>query len=1036
MNIDVARQRYKDVFLPDVVDNSQGDFLAKHVPMKNLLLLDRSEPTDNDKKHPLTEESIYEQIFSPNEDDQFVLVKGASGAGKSHLIRWFESMLRIHKQENEIVLYIRRADNTLKGTIRQLIELDEIKNLPNHDLYKKLASASTTVPEIELKNTIYYAFINLIESDDGRAGEDERILSNVDRKHLIALLQNSTFKDRLMEANGPIDRIYSKIAENKTFEVNDRAAEFEVSDLEIDSEFRTELINVGADEKARKIADKMLDNPEYVSRLVVYINKFREKVVQRCTGLEPGDLRNVIEEIRQELFKSGKILTILIEDITAASGVDDSLLDALLTNKRGYTDKKLCRINSIVGVADGYYRDNFRTNTKGRIKKFIIVPDEMFNGDENGLVEFFARYLNTVSLTKEQIEAWIKDKAPADKYPVHDVTMGKGWDVCKVNDKEINIFPFTKHAIIYLYILQDITQRNPRAIMRNLIEPYVKDAIESLDRFPVRRNSLVGVDQGLRNKIYNRDDLDDETKIRLTQFMYIWGNGKDEIYEDNGVRYIAGISEEVYKQLGLPLLDGKVVEKPHRDISANNKPVNAKKSETPRKPKEQVKENEQVEIALQEVDKWIEDKDYKLSIGATTKNVRALNDARKNINDFLYNVIDWNAEGISIDAMAKIKGTTSKFLVAFERQTMNSDAVILLPASIESRKIIESFVRWSEEGNKSWDFPNGADYLYRVLRWVESIKPTIVDSILHYNGKTSEYFSFAVAAEFYRQILSGNCKNYQKPENFVPDMLLKKKESVDFNNGHTTKWNDLLRITNGSDGEDARNCVLQYYNLPQGTSISSTNYEMDYMTFIKAVRKVINKGLKYTDDDLQLDDPIRKRRLFSEYLKKILDRVPTVVSDEKAAVQQKLGLIGTFIDMEDIDDEDDIKDIVKDIRTFYNRANQSHIAVAVNMDNGLLLNCTKNAGAILSAIKNGNKSLQCTDVVEGLIWLSRDPLSWLTPFAELLSKTNNDVIKANEEIEIRSQKASGSNGLQESGQYEKEKQELSVCRAILEEVRK
>ena len=41
MNIDVSRQRYKDVFL------------------KNLLLLDHSEPTDNDKKHPLTEESIY-----------------------------------------------------------------------------------------------------------------------------------------------------------------------------------------------------------------------------------------------------------------------------------------------------------------------------------------------------------------------------------------------------------------------------------------------------------------------------------------------------------------------------------------------------------------------------------------------------------------------------------------------------------------------------------------------------------------------------------------------------------------------------------------------------------------------------------------------------------------------------------------------------------------------------------------------------------------------------------------------------------------
>ena len=51
MNIEIALQRYKDVFLPDVIDNSQGDFLAKHVPMRNLLLIDHDEPTDNDKKY-------------------------------------------------------------------------------------------------------------------------------------------------------------------------------------------------------------------------------------------------------------------------------------------------------------------------------------------------------------------------------------------------------------------------------------------------------------------------------------------------------------------------------------------------------------------------------------------------------------------------------------------------------------------------------------------------------------------------------------------------------------------------------------------------------------------------------------------------------------------------------------------------------------------------------------------------------------------------------------------------------------------------
>ena len=36
MNIDIARKRYMDVIRPDVMHNSQGDFLATHVPMKKL----------------------------------------------------------------------------------------------------------------------------------------------------------------------------------------------------------------------------------------------------------------------------------------------------------------------------------------------------------------------------------------------------------------------------------------------------------------------------------------------------------------------------------------------------------------------------------------------------------------------------------------------------------------------------------------------------------------------------------------------------------------------------------------------------------------------------------------------------------------------------------------------------------------------------------------------------------------------------------------------------------------------------------------
>ena len=43
--------------------------------------------------------------------------------------------------------------------------------------------------------------------------------------------------------------------------------------------------------------------------------------------------------------------------------VDDSLLDALLTDKIEYPDKYLCRLNAVVGSTDGYYREKFRSNT-------------------------------------------------------------------------------------------------------------------------------------------------------------------------------------------------------------------------------------------------------------------------------------------------------------------------------------------------------------------------------------------------------------------------------------------------------------------------------------------------------------------------------------------------------------------------------------------------------------------------------------------------------------------------------------------------
>lgn len=1034
MNKEIAKRRYKDVLRPDVINNSQGDFLATHVPMKNLYLTDHAELTELDRKSSMTEEEIYDLVLPLGEEDQFVLVKGPSGAGKSHLIRWFYTMLELRKPDSEIVLFIRRADNTLKGTIRQLVELPEVKDLPDGELYKKLASASTRIPERELKNTIYYHFVTLIESDDGTAGNsEERMISKVDRRHLITLLQNALFKERLMAESGPVDRIYNKFAENKSLDINDEAAEFKSSDLEIDSVFRDKLIEAGADQSARKIADRMVGDDEFVKKLADYMNLFVEKVIQRCTGLEPGDLSKVVEEIRQELFRQGKSLTILIEDITAVSGVDESLLDALLTDRNGYPDKKMCRINAIVGSTDGYYIDKFRTNIKGRIKRFVNVPDDMFDGDQTGLIEFFARYLNVISLEEETINKWLAVKADADQYPVHTMTIGEGWGKYKVGEKELNLFPFSEHAILYLYNKQDINKRNPRALMREILEPYLADSLEDLRRFPVRRVSLEVVNPDLQNTVYNRTDLEDSIKLRLVQFMYIWGNGTNHAYEEDGIKYIGGIPEQVYMELGLPIIDGKKVEKPVVKHAQEKRAEEAQKRD--RETSSTVAENEQVTIALKEVDHWIEDTNYKLNIGATTKSVRALNDARKNMNDFLYEVIDWLAEGVSMDAVNNVK-KTGAYLVAFERQTMKSDAVVTLPASIESRKIIEAFVRWSEVGKKSWDFPGSTDYLYRVQRWSEHIKPEILKAIAQYNGKTVNYFSYAVAAEFYRLILNGYCKDYKNPQNLSPDLLLRKFPAVSTENGHTKIWNDLRNMVNGLDGEKSRTCVLQYYNLPQGAATVSQNYEMEYTVFKNQVKKVINTGLHYSEEELQLDDPVRKRREYSEYLKKIQDRIEGVVQEEERAIHGKLDVMRQLVDLDALEEDEDIKEVIKEIKRFYEQAAQSHISAAIHDRSELIGKCQKNAGMIVRAIKEAIYIQSIADPVEKLIRLSRDPLKDISLFADLLSIVDSDVHKTDQEIERRMENVSlgGDNAVETK--YAREQTQIRQCRENLEAVKK
>ena len=177
MNSEIAKQRLSEVVRIDTITSSYGDFMATHVPIKQILLQKEYDASIVSSK-TYTEEQIYKKIvLNPKDQHQFVLVIGSSGAGKSHLIRWFDAKIEKQKPENEVILFVRRSDNTLKGTIKQLLEKPEVASIHNKDLYDRLVNATSTISEGKLKNAIYHQFIVEIEDDNG---EDIDYLNNAD----------------------------------------------------------------------------------------------------------------------------------------------------------------------------------------------------------------------------------------------------------------------------------------------------------------------------------------------------------------------------------------------------------------------------------------------------------------------------------------------------------------------------------------------------------------------------------------------------------------------------------------------------------------------------------------------------------------------------------------------------------------------------------------------------------------------------------------------------------------------------------------
>lgn len=1010
MNLSIAKERLAAVVKPDSITASQGDFLATHVEIKKLVLLNKFEFVPTSQKYT-SEEDIYKRfIINPTNRHQFIVVYGQSGTGKSHLIRWFEARYKADRPDDEVVLFIRRSDNTLKGTIRQLLEKPEVQDIGNKEIIKRLANASAAVPEDKLKDMIYHNFIIEINNDNG---EHEIQLNNIKRKRLVAFMNNETIHDYMMESGGPIERIYSKVAEN-SFADLDTIAQFKPEDFIVSVDLYDDMQQAGADPKADKMARALMANDamEAAKKFSDYLNQFVEVVIQRCAGIEPGDFEQVFMDIRKELYRLGKKLTLFIEDVTSFTGVDNALLNALMEE---HNDRDICRLSSVVGGTNAYINDCFRQNHRDRVTQYVYIPDDVF--DENGIYEFVGRYINAMSLPTDVISSWVDAKALPGEYPVHEIVEGKKWEYIEIPyGKKLCLYPFSKNSIRYLY-KNELTRghQTPRYIIRDIIEPVVSDLLYNAANFPSKKYALVNINTTLNFMVHNQVK-DERQADRIFRFMSIWGNNEAKQFTLENVTYIAGLPSYVYEELGLPIIDlQKTTSVPESKPDPNPSPVDPNPT-TDSGPKLVIPPDKQKKLddANTKLTQWVNGMPINLS---TTGGVEGtIRTAREDMGDFLMSAINWQAEGVSLDNVSKVKaaisGKASKYkLVALENQT-KGNGYYILPATWDSLNVINAFIRWREFGNQSWEYP-GSDFdVYQITSWTERIKKQVVKSVSLYDDKTeTKYIEAAMTAEMYRLILNGEYRE-KTIGNLTAEYLFCDHQAKNINTWHSNEWKALLSVMQQKGADTInRETVRQYFNIMQGSAAGSV-VVLNAVNLAKTIRKVKTSRLQIPEEELQTDDKVKLRKDTYSFLMDITSRIDSVARAEIEAAKKAIQPIYDCFDDDDVK-EDDISALLLKLNQFYKEIDDTQINIKTASTDAV----KKGIKLIAKAISDITRVLHENDSLTVLMAFSGDPIGAIQPLLTLINQVSADITEAEKQIVNRKNSLDSSGSGEEDENY-------------------
>lgn len=563
-------------------------FLATHTPIRNFGLAGAHR---QDLEEP-TESALLDTLSNPKRQHAFCVVQGDPGSGKSHLIRW----LAVHWPDPEdVVLLLQRADGSLQGALEQL-QTKLTRRWPEFaPLFDRLDKRQKT--RIAGRAAMFHSALGVLMMPDA-VDQPFDDAAYCDRHDLSLLIQSRHVRSWA----GP--RRILELIDGKAEARNSESARFGLGDVldlarlcgalddstasqRFAQQLRAEALKVGdwqdLGEGLREILRDHADELPASTGLIRALNLRLNDAVQRELGVSGEDLVVLFRKVREALVGRARLI-LLLEDITAWQGLDNSLIDALVLDADTRAD--IAPLISVVGVTPDYY-DALQKNYLDRITHEIRLSQASDSADaavtlraQDDRLAFAARYLNATRAGAKRLDDW-RHALAADRTALppnrcrdcrHQIPCHAVFGA--VDD--MGLYPFTPNAVEGLFMAlktddKGQTHRTPRGLLQNVLGPTLRNpsmlhdqtypgADLETEKQDERARRLSGP---MRALVDSKTD-DASLRERLRRTIVYWGNPArpQTTRGPDGVERFADVPAPIFEAFGLPWPGGAVTTVP------------------------------------------------------------------------------------------------------------------------------------------------------------------------------------------------------------------------------------------------------------------------------------------------------------------------------------------------------------------------------------------------------------------------------------------------------------------------------------------